>query len=74
MAKISFALAGIDTSIFKGHSTRAAATSYAQAKGLSSQAIMKAAGWTAESTFAKFYSKSLTHNNFGDKLLSSLDT
>ena len=50
-------IAGIDTSNFKAHSTRAASTSKAIIKGLSTQQIVKCANWTRASTFNKYYRK-----------------
>ena len=41
--------AGLDTNIFKPHSTRSAATSAAKAAGV--------AGWRSTSVFGKFYNK-----------------
>ena len=43
--------AGIDSSIFKGHSVRGAATSLAASTGLSSAMIMEMADWSNKSTF-----------------------
>ncbi|KAL9976890.1 hypothetical protein ACROYT_G014231 [Oculina patagonica] len=66
--------AGIDTKIFSAHSTRAAATSAANANNVSINTIMDAAGWSRESTFRKFYDKPVQANvNFGDKLVSAHD-
>ena len=50
-------LAGIDTTVFKAHSTRAAAVSKAHQEGISVSEIMKNACWTNESTFQRFYNK-----------------
>lgn len=50
-------LANIDTTVYKAHSTRSAATSKALAHGLSTQQIMKCANWARASTFHKFYRK-----------------
>ncbi len=50
-------IAGIDVSVYKAHSTRAAATSAAQRKGVND--ILQVAGWAREATFARFYSKPL---------------
>nr|CAI5854759.1 unnamed protein product [Callosobruchus analis] len=47
--------AGINTEIFKPHSTRHAATSAALKKGVQVETILKAAGWTQANTFARFY-------------------
>lgn len=64
---------GIDTSIFKAHSTRHAVTSAALRKGVSVQAIKKTAGWTESSkTFAKFYNRPLCGpDNFLESIFSS---
>lgn len=51
---------GIDTSIFKSHSTRHIATSAAARNGLSIDLIKKTARWTESSkVFANFYNKPL---------------
>ena len=47
--------AGVDTNIFKVHSTRTASTSAAKARRVSTADIMKAADWSWESTFTRFY-------------------
>ncbi len=47
--------AGIDTNIFKGHSTRAASTSKARKSGLPLEDITKMADWSSPSTFMPFY-------------------
>ena len=45
-------LAGLDTDLFKPHSTRAASTSKAKAKNVPITEIMQAAMWKSTSTFA----------------------
>ena len=45
--------AGIDTEIFKSHSTRAAASSSAKLAGMSTEDILKMAGWSRDSTFER---------------------
>ena len=60
---------GIDVSIFKSHSTRAALTSAATNLGVSVKDIMKMANWTSESTFKRFYLKPIS-SNFGNSALS----
>ena len=50
-------LAGVDTSVFKPHSTRAASAS-AAAKCVPLQTILDAAGWSRASTFSRYYHKS----------------
>jgi hypothetical protein len=51
--------AGVDTSHFKAHSTRAAATSKAFQKDIPLDTILAAANWSRASTFYKFYNKTI---------------
>lgn len=51
--------AGLDTKQFKPHSTRHASASAALRKGISVDLICKTAGWSQESTFARFYNRPL---------------
>ena len=70
--KASLVIAGIDTAVFKPHSTRAASTSAAQRKGVSLPEIINVAGWSNATTFAKFYNKPLqtdSSNNFAEAIL-----
>ena len=53
--KAVLSLAGIDSSIFKGHSFRGTSTSKAVSLGVSLDVILKAADWKNAGTFAKFY-------------------
>lgn len=54
---------GIDTTIFSAHSTRHAATSAADRRGISVELIRKTAGWSGNSlVFAKFYKRPLSNN------------
>ena len=55
--KAVLSLAGIDTSIFKGHSFRGASTSKAVSLGVPLDVILKAADWKNVGTFAKFYQR-----------------
>ena len=48
-------LAGIDVSIFSGHSMRGASTSAAAGAGITMNDIMQAADWSSESVFRRFY-------------------
>ena len=50
---------GIDTEVFKGHSTRSASTSKAFRCGMSTKEIMDQANWSKESTFTRFFNKPL---------------
>ena len=49
--------AGVDTTILKPHSTRAAATSKAKTASVPIQEILKTAGWSSSRCFDKFYDK-----------------
>ena len=55
--KTTMAEAGIDTSIFKAHSTRSASTSKARALGLVVEHIVKQGNWSKAQTFHKHYHK-----------------
>ncbi|GFO07303.1 tyrosine recombinase xerc [Plakobranchus ocellatus] len=48
--------AGIDTNVYKAHSTRAAASS-AAARSIDIAQVLNTAGWSRKQTFAKFYNK-----------------
>ena len=61
---------GLDTELFSAHSTRSASTSAVARCGLPVDAIMKAAGWSAVSTFTRFYKK-VAKQNLGQTLLQS---
>lgn len=66
--------AGIDTTIFRAHSTRSASTSKVSSiSGISVDIIMAAAGWANSQTFAKFYHKPLHEKTFGSLLLDQKD-
>ena len=60
--------AGIDTNIFKAHSVRGAAAS--AAANVTTIDIMKAANWSSESVFTKFYYKPVCSRTFGAAVLS----
>lgn len=67
--------AGVNTSVFRAHSTRAAATSGAKAGQISLETIMKSAGWSSENTFQKFYNMPIVNTeNFGNELLKICDS
>lgn len=64
--------AGINTTVFKPHSTRGAATSAAKAAKIPIHEIMNTAVWHSDSTFAKFYDRPITNeSNFAEAVLSS---
>ena len=55
---------GVDTSIFKSHSTRHASTSLASIKGVNLVEIRKTAGWSAKSNvFAKFFNRPIVSDH-----------
>ena len=60
--KLILSKAGIDTSIFKAHSTRAASTSAVQ-RDVDVSVILQSAGWSRASTFARFYNKLVNRNS-----------
>ncbi|XP_069107780.1 uncharacterized protein [Argopecten irradians] len=65
---------GIDTTIFKAHSTRAASTSAAMRGNVPLETILKTAGWNKDCVFRKFYQKPILCDNssseFGLTVLS----
>ena len=62
--------AGIDTSVFKTHSVRGAATSAAANAFVPVQEILKMADWSKVSTLQQFYYKPVFTSNFGRAVLS----
>lgn len=62
--------AGVDTTIFKAHSVRSAATTTAATAGLTMSIILDAADWSTESVFQKFYYKPKSSTTFGHTVLS----
>ena len=65
---------GIDTNIFKAHSVRSAAVSAAAKAGVTTSDILKAADWSSETVFQKFYYKPESKDTFGASVLSKLPT
>ena len=61
--------AGINTNIFKPHSTRAASTSAALKANVNLAHILKTAGWSNASTFAKFYNKPVLEDSLAEAIL-----
>ena len=61
--------AGIDTSIFKGHSTRSASTSKARVGGISLEDVLKMADWTGPSSFLRFYYRPSFTDDFARAVL-----
>jgi hypothetical protein len=69
--KILLGKAGMNTEIFKAHSTRSASSSAAATAGITTGDILKAADWSSEAVFQKFYHKPSASNQFGLAVLSS---
>ena len=67
-------LAGIDVSIFSGHSVRGASTSAAAGAGATMNDIMQAADWSTESVFRRFYYRPSHDASYGRTVLSSSGT
>lgn len=63
--------AGVDTTIFKPHSTRAAATSRAKTSSVPIQEILKTAGWSSSRCFDKFYDKPVESSTFAPAILKT---
>ena len=61
--------AGIDTNVYKAHSTRAASCSKAQSQDLPISDILKAGGWSNAKTFGTFYSKPVETRSFAEAVL-----
>ena len=62
---------GIDSTIFKAHSTRAASTSTAAQKQLPLNDILKMGDWTSSSTFQRFYYKPTIDDSYAKTILKS---
>ena len=69
--KTGLSRAGIDTSVFKAHSTCSASTSAAADAGLSVSEIMEAADWSSASMLEKFYYRPHKSSSFGLSVISS---
>lgn len=70
--KQTLSTAGIDMTIFTPHSTRAASTSAASRAKVPIDSILKTAGWTQMSTFARYYNKPVsTEYTVGDGVLGT---
>ena len=70
--KMLLKCAGIDTTIFKAHSYRAASSSKAKALGVPIEDILKTGNWTNSSTWQKFYHKPIKQGitRYQEKILS----
>ena len=65
---------GIDMAIFKAHSVRSASVPTAANTGVTTADILKAADWSSQSIFQKFYYKPQQNSSFGRAVLSELPT
>ena len=66
-------VAGLDTSIFKPHSTRAASTSKTNSCQVPIHSVVKLASWSIDRVFHNFYIKPVGNSNstrFGQAILS----
>ena len=69
--KETLRLSGIDITVYKSHSVRAAATSAAKSSNVPIEDILSAAGWSGAETFRKFYNKPLVKSeSFANRLLA----
>ena len=64
-------LSGIDVSIFSGHSVRGASASAAAGVGITTNDILKAADWSSDSVFRRFYYRPVNDSTFGRAVLAS---
>ena len=62
-------MAGIDTSYFKGHSTRGASTSKARSRGATASQIVMQGDWTRVSTFERNYDREILGPSLGRLIL-----
>ena len=70
LCDVLIAAAGIDSTIFKAHSTRAASTSAAAKKHLPLDDILKMGDWTSPSTFQRFYYKPTIDDTYAKTVLA----
>lgn len=63
--------AGVDTSKFKAHSARTVAATKTAISGLTDEDVMKAADWSSESVFQKFYYRPQHSVEFGSSVLAA---
>ena len=56
--------AGVNTDVFKAHSVRGASTSAAMNKGVSLAEVLNTADWSKESTFRRFYYRSVDSTEY----------
>ena len=71
MAETFLGKADIDMDIFKAHSVQSASISAATIAGITTNDILKAADWSSETVFQRFYHKPTPNSQFGKAVLSS---
>ena len=64
-------MSGIDITLFTAHYTRGASSSAAADSGITTTDILKAADWSTESVFRKFYYDPSHDPSYGQAVLSS---
>ena len=64
-------MAGVDTEVFSAHSTRSVSTSWAAAKGIPINDILKATNWSSRTTFEQYYFYPTTSTIFTRMILQS---
>ena len=65
-------MCGIDMTIFTAHSTQIASTLIANNMGLSIKDIQKAAGWSGDRTFLKYYNLPVL-KDFGSEIVNRFE-
>ena len=63
--RLTLEQSGIDSSIFGAHSIRGASASAAAKGGITTEDILKAANWSSESFFQRFYHKEVDKAAYG---------
>lgn len=63
--KKTMSAAGINTHVFKAHSTRSASASKAAVKGVPIDMVLSNAGWSNENVFHRFYQRDVSHTHAG---------
>ena len=66
--------AGINTSVFNAHSVRGASSTAAANLGITTNDILKAADWSSDSVFQRFYYKPTENPSYGRAVLSTRDS
>ena len=62
-------MSGIDVSVYKAHSIRAASTSKVSSVGRNIPQILKTEGWSNAETFVKYYKEIKAQSSFGERVV-----